>query len=271
MWSTGQSSPVAITVLNRLVPYRKGNRMTTTTTCPPLADRITKSLLGYGVLAGPIYVVSVAAQAATREGFDPTRHAASQLANGDFGWIQVATFLISGAMTVAAAVGIRRALGAGRASAWASALIGLYGAGLVIAGLVRADPSDGFPPGTPPGMSDPTWHGLVHFAVAGSRVQLPGRGLLRRRRTALPAMREARLGLVLPGHRGLFAATFIYMASGTGGAAAILSFTAAVVLVWAWLAAVSVEALPGRGPPVDERVCGRDGQRWIVSAAAVDS
>ena len=36
----------------------------TTTTCPPLADRITKSLLGYGVIAGPIYVIAVAAQAA---------------------------------------------------------------------------------------------------------------------------------------------------------------------------------------------------------------
>ena len=87
--------------------------MTTTTTCPPLAERITKSLLGYGVIAGPIYVVLVAAQAATRDGFDPTRHAASQLANGDLGWIQIATFLITGAMTIAAAVGVRRALGAG--------------------------------------------------------------------------------------------------------------------------------------------------------------
>ena len=70
--------------------------MTSATTCPPLADRITKSLLGYGVIAGPVYVVAVAAQEATRDGFDPTRHAASQLANGDFGWVQTATFLITG-------------------------------------------------------------------------------------------------------------------------------------------------------------------------------
>ncbi len=141
--------------------------MTTTTTCPPLADRITKSLLGYGVIAGPIYVAAVAAQAATRDGFDPTRHAASQLANGHLGWIQIATFLITGAMTVAAAVGIRRALGPGRSSAWASGLVGGFGAGLVAAGLFRADPSDGFPPGTPAGMGEPTWHGMAHFAVAG--------------------------------------------------------------------------------------------------------
>ncbi len=139
----------------------------TTTDCPPLPVRITKSLLGYGVIAGPIYVVAVAAQAATRDGFDPTRHAASQLANGDLGWIQIATFLVTGAMTIAAAVGVRRALGPGRQSAWASGLLGAYGAGLVVAGFFRADPSDGFPPGTPPGMGEVSWHGLVHFAVAG--------------------------------------------------------------------------------------------------------
>jgi len=83
----------------------------TTTDCPPLPVRITKSLLGYGVIAGPIYVLAAAVQMATRDGFDPTRHAASQLANGDLGWIQIATFLVTGAMTIAAAVGVRRALG----------------------------------------------------------------------------------------------------------------------------------------------------------------
>jgi len=107
----------------------------TTTDCPPLPVRITKSLLGYGVIAGPIYVVVVAAQMATRDGFDPTRHAASQLANGQRGWIQIVTFLVTGAMVIAAAVGARRALGPGRLSAWASGLLGVDGAGLVVAGI----------------------------------------------------------------------------------------------------------------------------------------
>ena len=151
----------------------------TTTDCPPLPVRITKSLLGYGVLAGAIYVVSVAAQAATRDGFDPTRHAASQLANGDLGWIQIATFLITGAMTIAAAVGVRRALGPGRQSAWASGLLGAYGAGLVVAGCFKADPSDGFPPGTAPGIGEVSWHGFVPFRGGRPRIRLPGRRLLR--------------------------------------------------------------------------------------------
>ena len=55
--------------------------------CAP-ADRVTKSLLGYGVIAGPIYVVVALAQAVTREGFDLARHQWSLLANGSNGWIQ---------------------------------------------------------------------------------------------------------------------------------------------------------------------------------------
>jgi hypothetical protein len=222
--------------------------MTTTATCPPLADRITKSLLGYGVIAGPIYVVAVAVQSATRDGFDPTRHAASQLANGDLGWIQIATFLITGAMTIAAAVGIRRALGDGRSSAWASGLIGGFGVGLVAAAVFRADPSDGFPPGTPAGMAEPTWHGMAHFAVAGMGFTCLIAGCF------VMAARFARAGehgwawfSRLTG--GLFAVSFVFMASGAGGAAAILIFTAAVVIAWAWLAAVSARLYKSVGLP----------------------
>ncbi|MGZ6778009.1 MAG: DUF998 domain-containing protein [Mycobacterium sp.] len=212
----------------------------TEATCPPLTDRITKSLLGYGVIAGPIYVVAVAAQAVMRDGFDPTRHAASQLANGGFGWIQIATFLVTGAMTVAAAVGIRRALGDGRSSAWISGLVGAYGAALVVAGLFRADPSDGFPPGTPAGVGEPTWHGLVHFCVAGIGFAclVAACFLVAARFSRCGDRRWACFSLTT----GIFfAATFVYMASGAGGSAAVLSFTAAVVVVWVWLALLSLK------------------------------
>jgi hypothetical protein len=39
----------------------------------------------------------------------------------------------------------------------------------------------------------------------------------------------------------VFAVSFLALSSGSGGAATILAFTAAVVLVWAWLTAVSVK------------------------------
>jgi len=212
----------------------------TTTDCPPLPVRITKSLLGYGVIAGPIYVLAVAVQMATRDGFDPTRHAASQLANGEWGWIQIATFLITGAMTITAAVGVRRALGPGRLSAWASGLLGVFGAGLVVAGIFRADPSDGFPPGTPPGMGEISWHGLAHFMVAGMGFACLGASCFvlgtwfARNEPASLAWFSRITGVV-------FAASFVALSSGSGSPAAILAFTAAVVLVWVWLSAVSVK------------------------------
>src|SRR5947209_19263389 len=100
--------------------------------CDP-ATRVTRSLLGYGVIAGPLYVVVVLAQALTRPGFDLTRDDASLLSNGSLGWIQIANFAITGIMVIACAIGIQRALQSGIASTWAPRLIGLYGLGLVVA------------------------------------------------------------------------------------------------------------------------------------------
>lgn len=207
--------------------------------CPPLAERVTKSLLGYGVIAGPLYVLVAAAQAFTRDGFYPTRHAVSQLANGDLGWIQTANFLVTGAMTVAGAVGVGRALRQGRLATWATALLAVYGIGLIAAGVLRADPSDGFPPGTPAGVGAMSWHGTGHFIAASvGFVCLVAAGFVvgaafARRDSTGWAWFSRITALV-------FAGSFAALASGSGGAVAILAFTAAVVLAWAWLSAISV-------------------------------
>ena len=219
----------------------------TTTDTPPLPVRITKSLLGYGVIAGPIYVLAVAGQMATRAGYDPTRHAASQLANGELGWIQIATLLVTGAMTIAAAVGVRRALGPGRLSAWASGLLGGYGAGLVAAGIFRADPSDGFPPGTPPGVGDITWHGLAHLTVADIGFTcLVAECFLFGAWFACNGLRSLAWFSRITGV--VCAGSFMALSSGSGGATAILVFTAAVVLVWSWLSVVSVKLYKAVAP-----------------------
>ena len=98
-------------------------------------------------LAGIVFEGSILIQGLTRRGFSIAHDDASLLANGPLGWIQVATFLVAGAMTIAAAVGVRRAL----PSRWAPRMIALYGAGLMGAGIFRADPADGFGPGAPVG------------------------------------------------------------------------------------------------------------------------
>jgi hypothetical membrane protein len=207
-----------------------------TATCTP-AVRTTKSLLGYGVIAGSLYVVTALAQAFTRDGFDLSRHAWSLLSNGGLGWIQITNFVLTGLMTVAAAIGLRRALASGRGRTWAPLLIATYGVSLVGAGIFRADPGQGFPVGTP-GTTTTTWHGMLHFMIGGigflclvaSCVVLAGR-----------FSHEGRRGLAwfsrITGV--VFLAGFAGIASGSQGPTT-LAFVAAVLIAWAWLTTVSV-------------------------------
>lgn len=112
-----------------------------------------------GVVAGPVFVGSGLTQAFTREGFDLRRNALSQLALGDLWWLQVATFLVTGVLLLAGAVGLRRA-GAG---VWLPRAIGAYGVGMLIAGVFRTDPSFGYPAGAPAGMPESlSRHGILH-------------------------------------------------------------------------------------------------------------
>ncbi|HKD96445.1 MAG TPA: DUF998 domain-containing protein, partial [Micromonosporaceae bacterium] len=139
---------------------------TTANGCAP-ADRVTKSLLGYGILAGPFYVTVSLAQALTRQGFDLTRHSWSLLSNGGLGWIQVTNFVLTGLMVIAGAVGMRRAMAGGAGARWVPRLVGVYGTALVAAGALRADPALGFPAGTPDGHGTVSWHGAGHLIAGG--------------------------------------------------------------------------------------------------------
>ena len=69
---------------------------------------VTKSLLGWGVVAGPFYVVVGLAQALLVPGFDLSRHALSLLLLGPLGWIQALNLVLSGLMVLAAAIGFAR-------------------------------------------------------------------------------------------------------------------------------------------------------------------
>jgi hypothetical protein len=210
----------------------------TVTTCSP-AGRVTRSLLGYGIIAGPVYLVTSLAQALTRPGFDLGRHEWSLLANGPFGWIQIANFVVSGLMAVAFAAGLGRALRGGRGRRWAPLLAGAYGVGLVCAGLFRADPAYGFPVGTPAGPGPVSWHGLLHLVSAG----IGFAGLI-----AACFVVGARFAA--DGRRGwawysrgtgaAFAAGFVAVAGGSGRPALTVAFILAVVAAWAWMSAVSV-------------------------------
>lgn len=121
----------------------------------------TRQLLGCGVVAGPLFVGVTTIQALTRPGFDLRRHGISLLALGSGGWVQVANFVVAGALSVGFGVGVRRVLGRG----FAAPLVWGYGAGLVVTGLFLVDPGAGFPVGTPLDASGMSWHGAVHAAA----------------------------------------------------------------------------------------------------------
>ena len=209
------------------------------TTCDP-ETRVTRSLLGYGAVAGPFYVTVSLAQALTRRGFDLSRHEWSLLASGPYGWIQVTNLALTGAMVLAFSLGLRRALAGGPAARWAPRLVGVYGASLLAAGSFRADPAFGFPAGTPDGPGAVSWHGMLHLlsAAVGFTALAIACFVVARRYTAegrrAPAVLARCTGVV-------FLLGFGAVAAGAGRPAANLAFTAAVIIVWAWLAIVAVD------------------------------
>jgi len=127
---------------------------------------VTRSLLGYGVVAGPFYLAVGLVQAFVRDGFSFARHPLSLLANGTGGWVQTTNFVLSGLMVIAAAVGFWRMPAPRlRAASW---FLGGFGASMIAAAIFTADPVDGFPVGTPLGAPGAiSTRGLLHF-VAGT-------------------------------------------------------------------------------------------------------
>lgn len=193
--------------------------------CTPRA-RVTKSLLGYGVLAGVVYVFGSLIDGLIRPGFDFVHDSWSLLSLGPGGWIHVTVFVVTGLMVAAAGVGFRR-----HARGVSGPALVAYGILLMLAGLCVPDaPGSGF-----------TVHGLAHlvagalgfvaFAVAAFSI---GRRCARSGARGWATFSVAAGALLLLG--------FIGVASESTSAAINLGFTATVVLSWFWLALTSVRA-----------------------------
>ncbi|MFF8836937.1 DUF998 domain-containing protein [Streptomyces sp. NPDC015130] len=141
---------------------------TTTTVAPALSRTTTRSLLTVAAVAQPLWALVSLTQAATRDGYDITRHPLSALSNGSLGWIQITNFVLAGVLTVIGAGGLRRALRGTPGGTWAPRLVRISGFGMIAAGVFVMDPADGFPVGTPEGMPAAlSWQSYAHF-VAGS-------------------------------------------------------------------------------------------------------
>jgi hypothetical protein len=151
--------------------------------------------------------------------------------------VQTANFVITGLMGIAAAVGIARVPGVkARAACW---FLGAFGASMIAAAAFRADPVDGFPPGTPEGFpTSISTTGMLHFgAGAGGFISLAVSCLLAAR--AMSRINErslARLSLAsgIVVLLGFFGGPLL----GSRGSP-VLGIWIAVVMGWVWLAIVS--------------------------------
>lgn len=216
------------------------------------AAAVTRSLLGWGVVAGVFYLAVGIVKGLTRDGFSFSEHALSHLMLGDSGWIQSANLMLSGAMVVAAAVGFDQAMSPGKGARSAGLLVGVYGAALVGSGIFPPDPVDGFP--DPSSSAEATTGGLMHIAFGGigflalAAATFVVAGWLSRRGDSGAATRSRVAGAVI--------------LVGLVGGAALSTVTAgvamlwvAVVTGWAWLAINSLglyRTVPH--PDLDKRV-----------------
>ena len=207
-----------------------------------IAANPNQILLACGAVAGPLYVTLGVIQMLIRPGYDPTRHDLSLMSNGDLGWIQITNFVLTGLLVVAGAVGMRHILRGSQGGLWGPLLVGIYGLGLIGAGIFVADPALGFPPGTPADAHEISGHGLMHFVTGGiGFLALIAACFVVARRFSKLRQRGLALFSVLTGV--VFFAAFFGIATGTqlGGTILVvvtLTFTAAVLNAWAWLSTI---------------------------------
>jgi hypothetical protein len=128
-------------------------------------------------------------------------------------------------------------------------LVGLYGLGLIGAGVFVADPALGFPPGTPADANTISWHGIMHFVSGGiGFLGLIAACLVFAYRFAtLKQLGWAAYSLVTG---VLFFAAFFGIATGSQQQGSmltfvILAFSVAVVLGWAWISAMAARLMSG--------------------------
>ncbi len=200
-----------------------------------------------GAVAGPLYVCVGTLEAVLRRGFDIRIHSLSLLANGPGGWIHSTLLVVSGLLTLIGALGLASAQQrTGRRSYAMIIGLAVYGLGIATAGVLRADPAEGFPIGTPPGPPVVvTASGIGHLVAGGlGFLGLIVACLACARRSAKAGDRAWAACSAVIGVYYLVA--FAGIASGAGNPVINIAFTVAVALGWGWITALSVRALRGR-------------------------
>ena len=202
----------------------------------------TSTLLACGI-AGPVIFIAVfLLEGLTRSGYDPMRQYVSLLSLGDGGWLQVANFVVTGVLIVAAGVGLGRSWS--ELGRWVPRLVALVGIALVWAGVFVTDPAQGYPGGAPAGLpTDASWHAGLHYL--GALVVFVGLPVAMVVAARSSAMREAMPGwsiycLTSAGLMfGLWIATFLVAGPNGVSQVAGLLQRIAIVAGFQWLVGIS--------------------------------
>ncbi|QIK73518.1 DUF998 domain-containing protein [Propioniciclava coleopterorum] len=108
-----------------------------------------------GVIGPLVFVGVFLIEGALRPGYDAAADFVSALSLGPRGWVQIASFLLTGACLILFAAWLRATFPSGPSSIAGPLLLGLIGAGLFASGPLVMDPA-----GTP--LDAATWHGMAH-------------------------------------------------------------------------------------------------------------
>lgn len=215
-------------------------------------ERATRLLLAGGVVGPPLFTLVYLVEGATRPGYDAWRQTVSALSLDERGWLQVASFLVCGLLSLGFAAGSRAALRGAPGATWGPRVLALFGLGLIVAGIFATDPAQGYPPGTPPGPAlVTTVHGSIHFFLGGLPVfaAMPAAcGILARRFAATRAWGWAWYSA---GSGVLTVACFVAFAvlGARGGPAGLLERCSLVVGL-AWITALAVRLLRATDAPL---------------------
>ena len=121
---------------------------------------LTRLLLACGAIGSLLNSVVILILGAIRPGYNAWIVPDSNLELGDGGWIQITNYIVTGALLLAFAIGMRLLLRTGRGSTWGPILLGIYGLTFIGIGIFVTDPALGYPPGASSAL---TIHGAIHI------------------------------------------------------------------------------------------------------------
>jgi hypothetical protein len=156
----------------------------------------------------------------------------------------MANFMVFGALVIAFAIGLRRALRTGRGATWVPILLGILGLCAIGSGIFVTDPGLGYPPGA---STTPTVHGAIHglLGLLAFASLTAACFVLARRDAADPAGRgwawySVATGLLIA---VLFVLTSVVVVQ--GGPAGLVQ-RMCIVVGWSWIAVLAIRLMSTR-------------------------